>query len=85
MEDGSVELKRGKRRRLTANAIERQKQLAKLAGISPAHKHNDQDHRFAKMHALNCGVPNCPMCGNPRRVWKEKTLQEKKADLWIKE
>ena len=73
-----IEEKRGKRRRLTTNAIQRQKQLAKLAGISPSHKHNGQDHRFAKMHALNCGVPKCPMCGNPRKIWRERTLQERR-------
>jgi hypothetical protein len=73
-----LEERRGKRRRLTKNAIERQKRLAKLAGIGPAHKHNGQDHRFAKMHALNCGIPSCPMCGNPRKVWGERTIQEKR-------
>lgn len=27
----------------------------------------------------NC---SCYMCGNPRKHWKEKTMQEKKADLY---
>ena len=71
-----IEEKRGKRRRLTSNAIEKQKKLARISG--PIHKHNDQDHRFAKMHALNCGIPGCVMCGNPRKIWKERTLQERR-------
>ena len=73
MEDGGVELKRAKRRRLTKNVIERQKRIAKSAGLSIA-----QPHRFAKHHATNCRIPNCICCGNPRRVWKQRTLQEKK-------
>ncbi len=71
-----LEERRGKRRRLTKNAIERQKRLAKISGAF--HKHNGQDHRFAKMHALNCGIPSCPMCGNPRKVWGERTIQERR-------
>ncbi len=73
MEDGGVELKRAKRRRLTKNVIERQKRIAKSAGLSIK-----QPHRFAKHHATNCRTPNCVCCGNPRRVWKQRTLQEKK-------
>lgn len=77
MEDGGVELKRGKRRRLTTNAINRQKRIAKH---STWHNNKllEQPHRMAKHHALDCGRPNCMVCGNPRRTFKEKTLQEKK-------
>lgn len=38
--------------------------------------HVDEPHTLAKMHATNCGDPNCVMCGNPRKVWKKRTLQE---------
>jgi hypothetical protein len=37
---------------------------------------------------MNCGNPNCVMCGNPRKVWGEKTMQEKRFDEtigWIEE
>jgi hypothetical protein len=27
---------------------------------------------------MNCGNPNCVMCGNPRKVFKEPTQQEKR-------
>lgn len=73
MEDGGVELKRGKRRRLTTNAINRQKRIAKLSGIPVR-----APHRLSKMHATNCGDPNCAMCGNPRKFFNEPTIQEKK-------
>jgi hypothetical protein len=38
----------------------------------------DQPHRFAKHHAMDCGQPNCLLCGNPRRTWNELTTQEKR-------
>ena len=76
MEDGGVELKRAKRRRLTTNAINRQKRIAKLSTWN--HKTVSQPHRWAKRHAMDCGRPGCMVCGNPRRTMKEKTLQEKK-------
>ena len=65
--------KRSQRRAKTEVAIERQKRIAnnwKLPVKNP--------HRFSKMKATNCGDPNCVMCGNPRKFFKERTLQEKK-------
>jgi hypothetical protein len=40
----------------------------------------NEPHKFAKHHAMDCGNPECVMCGNPRKVWKEKTIQEKRFD-----
>ena len=42
-------------------------------------------HRLAKLKVLNCGDPNCLMCGNPRKMRKGKidetlTLQEKRNE-----
>jgi len=37
-----------------------------------------EPHKFAKHHAMDCGTPGCMMCGNPRKVWKEETIQEKR-------
>lgn len=76
MEDGCLELKRGKRRRLTKKAINKQLKLYKTFYCNSSD--NIESHRFAKHHALDCGNPNCGVCGNPRRIHKEKTLQEKK-------
>lgn len=36
-------------------------------------------HRYAKHHAMDCGNPHCGICGNPRRINKELTMQERKA------
>lgn len=67
------EERRGKRRRLTKNVIERQKRIAKTYGLSV-----DKPHRFSKHHATNCHTKNCINCGNPRKIWGERTIQEKK-------
>ncbi|WP_148217503.1 hypothetical protein [Allochromatium vinosum] len=46
-------------------------------------------HFYHKKNSLNCGRPRCGLCGNPRRVYKEITFQEKKffenADDQIKQ
>ena len=76
MEDGGVELKRAKRRRLTTNAINRQKRIAKN---STWHNNKllEQPHRMAKHHALDCGNPRCLVCHSDK-VFNKPTLQEKK-------
>ena len=38
--------------------------------------HGESNHRFHKKNALNCGDSKCMMCGNPRKFWGEKTIQE---------
>lgn len=34
--------------------------------------------RWAVRHADNLASCSCHMCGNPRRIWNEPTIQEKK-------
>ena len=67
--------KKATRRSRTQVAIERQQRIAKCHGIT--HTKN-QPHRYAKMHSLNCGDPDCAMCGNPRKFYNERTIQERK-------
>ena len=65
----------------TQKHIDKQLCIAKTSGIEVA-----QPHRYHKMHALNCGDAKCMWCANPRRVWKEDTLQEKsfaQTEKWI--
>ena len=60
-------------------AIEKQLKIAKSHGI--ANKVVEDPHRLAKHHAMDCGVPNCPMCSNPRHnktVKDHLTIQEKR-------
>ena len=59
--------------------IEKQLRIAKSHGI--ANKVVEEPHRLAKHHAMDCGVPNCPMCSNPRHnktVKDHLTIQEKR-------
>lgn len=55
------------------NAVKKQVKIAKSVGMP-----TDKPHKFAKHHALDCGNPNCIVCGNPRKLFKELTTQEKR-------
>ena len=63
--------------------IRKQLKLAKVYSIQiPENK----IHRLAKLKVLNCGDPNCLMCGNPRKMWQGKTeitltLQERRNNI----
>lgn len=66
--------------------------IKKQLGIIKAHKNfgdvskridEAQPHRLAKKHAMDCGVPHCPMCSNPRHNTTVKgaeklTIQERR-------
>ncbi len=54
------------------NHIKHELDISKAYGLN-----TEEPHKFAKKHALNCGNPRCVMCGNPRKMFKEKTIQEK--------
>lgn len=56
-------------------AVKKQVKIAKAFGIEVK-----EPHKFAKHHALDCGTPGCLMCGNPRKLYKEKTIQEKRFE-----
>ena len=53
------------------------------------YKYTDKPpHYYSKRHSMNCGNPNCVMCGNPRKFFGEKTVQEKsfeQTERWIDE
>ena len=60
--------------------IARQVKIAKSHGFPTG-----PEHRLAKVHATNCGDPNCFMCGNPRKFFKEKTIQERRFEQDIED
>ena len=66
-------LKHSKRIHADETAIKKQVKIAKSHGIEVR-----EPHKLAKHHALDCGRPGCIMCGNPRKIWKEETIQEKR-------
>jgi hypothetical protein len=72
-----------KRRHKTDVAIARQLKIAKRSHIpgtidSPSVK---QPHRLAKHRAMDCGNPQCFMCGNPRRTHKDRLTNQEKRML----
>jgi hypothetical protein len=62
-----------KRLQKDENAVKKQVKIAKEHGIPVK-----DPHRLEKHHVMNCGNPNCVMCGNPRKTFKELTAQEKR-------
>ena len=65
--------KNSKRRLRDESAVKKQTRIAKAYGVPV-----QEPHKFAKRHAMNCGNPDCVMCGNPRKVFNEPTAQEKR-------
>ncbi len=66
-------IKNSKRRYMDEVAIKKQAKIAKAHG-TPV----EQTHRLHKHHAMDCGNPQCPLCGNPRRTHKDKLTQQEK-------
>lgn len=58
-------------------AVKRQVRIAKQHGLKETDRDVKQPHRMAKRHAMDCGNPECFLCGNPRKTMKELTMQEK--------
>jgi hypothetical protein len=66
-----------KRRHKTDVAIARQVKIAK-SHATYNQRNIKQKHRLAKHHAMDCGNPQCYLCGNPRKTHKDKLTQQEK-------
>ena len=67
-----------RRRHKNDMAIARQVKIAKSHGTFNQ-TNIKQPHRLVKHHAMDCGNPDCYLCGNPRKTHKDKlTAQEKR-------
>ena len=64
--------KHSKRLQKKSRAIKKQSRIAKAYGFPTG-----PEHRLSKIHATTCGDSHCAMCGNPRKFFKQKTIQEK--------
>jgi hypothetical protein len=64
-------IKHSKRLHKEDSAIARQVKIAKAHGMEVK-----EPYKLAKHHALDCGQPGCMLCGNPRKIFSEKTKQE---------
>lgn len=71
--------KHSKRLQKKNRAIKKQTRIAKSHGFPTGPK-----HRLSKIHATTCGDSNCVMCGNPRKFFKERTIQEKSFEQTAK-
>ena len=79
MSNEFAKFKGSQRRHKTDVAIARQVRIAKQHGLGFSDKHIKDPHRHAKHHAMDCGNPECFLCGNPRKTHKDKlTAQEKR-------
>lgn len=65
--------KHSKRLAKDKNAIQKQSKIARAHGFPTG-----PEHRLAKVHATTCGDSNCVMCGNPRKFFGERTVQEQR-------
>jgi hypothetical protein len=72
--------KHSKRMLKDENAIKKQMKIAKEHKVTEFNPKLDQPHRYHKHHVMNCGNPDCFMCGNPRKFFNEKTIQERRFD-----
>ena len=68
-------IKKTKRLHKDQVKIAKQMKIAKANGIPVKHP-----GKLSKHHATDCGRPLCQLCGNPRRISGEKTIQEKRAE-----
>lgn len=70
------ETKQARTRRQQQSQCQQAKQ-AKIAKLH--HLPQETPHYYNKHHALDCGVPRCPLCQNPRRTHKGTlTIQERR-------
>jgi len=67
------------RRHRDETAVKKQVKIAKAHGLTHKDKSIKEPHRLVKHHAMDCGIPGCPLCSNPRRSHKDTlTAQEKR-------
>ena len=72
-------LKNGRRRQTDENAIAKQVKIAKAHGLTNKDKAVKEPHRLAKHHAMDCGNPDCYLCGNPRKTHKDKLTKQEQS------
>jgi hypothetical protein len=78
--DEEAKLKHSRRIQQKENHIKKQVVIAKQNGHGFYSEVIQQPHRLAKHNAMDCGNPECLIDGNPRKIYKERTKQEKSFD-----
>lgn len=74
--------KHSKRQQQKENHINRQMNIRKVHSFpdygTPGDAADASPHRYHKVSGMTCGDSNCVMCGNPRKFFDERTMQEKR-------
>ena len=79
MSNEQAKIKNSTRRYKDETAVKKQVKIAKQHGLGFNDKAIKEPHRLAKHHVMDCGNPECFLCGNPRKSHKDKlTAQEKR-------
>ena len=79
MNSETDKFKHSKRLLKDENTVKKQVKIAKAHGLTDKDKVIKEPGRLVKHHVMDCGNPQCPLCGNPRRSHKDKlTTQEKR-------
>ncbi len=79
MSNAVEKVKNATRRHRDEVAVKKQLKIAKQHGQTFNDLNVREPHRLAKRHAMDCGNPECYLCGNPRKIHKDKlTAQEKR-------
>ena len=80
MSNDTAKFLNSRRRHKTDMQIARQVRIARAHGLTNQDKTIKEPHRLAKHHAMDCGNPECYLCGNPRKTHgKDRlTAQEKR-------
>ena len=83
MSDENDKIKHSKRQQQKENHINRQMALRKahaydLGGLGVVVGDSNNPHRYHKVSGMTCGNSNCFACGNPRKFFGERTIQEQR-------
>ena len=78
-------VKHGTRIQRAWAAVKKQLRIAKSHGVKV-----EEPHRLVKHHAMDCGVPHCTLCANPRHNAAVKgaeklTIQERRNNQKAKD
>ena len=74
---------RGRRIQQKNRHIARQMAIRKahafdLGGVGVVVGNSNNPHRYHKVSGMTCGNSNCFACGNPRKFFDERTVQEQR-------
>ena len=74
---------RGRRIQQKNRHIARQMAIRKahafdLGGVGVVTGDSNNPHRYHKVSGMTCGNSNCFACGNPRKFFDERTVQEQR-------